>query len=67
MSEGVNDMSASTTELTPGQRRIAKAQAKRLRDADEKLAAKLRIRGWMCTPPEAVVAMEHAVRSALVP
>lgn len=49
---GGDELNASTTELTPGQRRIEKAQTKRLRDADEKLAIKLRRRGWTCIPPE---------------
>jgi hypothetical protein len=45
-------MNANTTEPTPGQRRIAKAQATRARAAEEKLAAKLRTRGWTVIAPE---------------
>jgi hypothetical protein len=67
MPEGVNDMDTSTTELTPGQRRIAKAQETRKRAADEKLAAKLRARGWAVASPEELAAMDNAIRSALRP
>jgi hypothetical protein len=64
MPEGVNDMSPNTTELTPGQRRIAKAQTKRLRAADEKLAEKLRGRGWTVIAPED---MGAAIQSVIRP
>jgi hypothetical protein len=47
-------LNTRTAELTPGQRRIAAAQDKRLREADEKLAVKLRARGWTVIPPETI-------------
>jgi hypothetical protein len=40
------------TGMTPGQLRTAAATAKRMRKADEKLAARLRARGWTVVPPE---------------
>lgn len=44
------------SDLTPGQRRTAKAVATRMRAAEEKKADQLRERGWIVIPPEAVVA-----------
>lgn len=38
-------------ELTPGQRRTAKARATRLRVKHERMAAELREAGWTVTPP----------------
>jgi hypothetical protein len=37
--------------LTAGQARIAKATAARMRASEEKLAEKLRERGWTVVPP----------------
>jgi hypothetical protein len=42
-------------DLTPGQRRMAKAHAAWRRQAEEKHAALLRDRGWVCVPPELIV------------
>lgn len=49
----------NTTELTPGQQRIAKATAKRMRTAEEKKAAVLRARGWTVIPPQDMPSNQH--------
>jgi hypothetical protein len=64
MAEGVN-MSVNTTELTAGQRRIAKAQATRVRTADEKLAERLRAHGWSVVSPEDLAEFNQAIQAAL--
>lgn len=45
-------MVVDMTTMTAGQARIAKATAARMRRAEEKLAEKLRERGWVCEPPQ---------------
>lgn len=44
------------TDLTPGQRRVAKAVATRMRASEEKKAEVLRERGWIVLPPEVAAA-----------
>ncbi len=51
--------------LTPGQRRLAKANRKRLRASETKAAERLRNRGWICLTPEQVATLPEAVKAII--
>lgn len=58
-------LGSMTDDLTPGQRRMAKAHEARRRTSQELRAQYLRDRGWLCVPPERAAAVNDAIEAWL--